>query len=93
VGLIAILQGQFSRYEDVIRPFIAVLTVISLLALNLFCQNLAGRNLILLPLVPLISILPAGICAIILDPIETRKILKHFKILANRMIRLKTTND
>ena len=93
VGLIAILQGQFSRYEDVIRPFIAVLTVISLLALNLFCQNLAGRNLILLPLIPLISILPAGICAIILDPIETRKILKHLTTLTNRMIRLKTTND
>ncbi len=93
IGLVAILQGQFSRYEDIIRPFVAVFTVISLLALNLFCQNLAGRNLILLPLIPLISILPAGMCAIILDPIETLKALKHLTILTNRMIRLKTTND
>ncbi|MBR2124735.1 MAG: LptF/LptG family permease [Acetobacter sp.] len=96
VGLVAVLQGHTPRQGHVIRPLIAILTVIGLLALNLFCQNLAGRNLVLLPIVPLISILPAVICAIILFvsqffPLETGKtLLNHMTRLK---INLKTDND
>ncbi|QEO16354.1 LPS export ABC transporter permease LptF [Acetobacter vaccinii] len=66
VGLVAVLRGNFSRHGSIRRPLVAVLSVVGLLALNLLLLNLAGRNLALLPLIPLVSILPAGVCALIL---------------------------
>lgn len=66
VGLVAVLRGAFSRYGNIKRPLAAALTVVGLLAINLLLQNLASRNMALIPLIPLVALLPGLICAGIL---------------------------
>lgn len=62
IALVAILRGAFSRHGNITRPLGAVLTVVGLLALNLLLQNLAGRNVRLIPLIVIESVLPGLIC-------------------------------
>jgi lipopolysaccharide export system permease protein len=66
VGLVSVLTGSFRRYGNVLRPVIAVLGVVGLLALQLAVANLAARTTVLLPLVWLVAMAPAIIGAWIL---------------------------
>lgn len=73
VGLFAVLRGVFSRHGNIKRPLAAVLSVVGLLAINLLLQNLASRNMALIPLIPLVALLPGLICAAILFVPELRQ--------------------
>lgn len=64
IGLVAVLSGAFSRHGGITRPLTAILTVVGLLALSLMVQNLAGRDLHLVPLMWLVAIVPALIGAL-----------------------------
>lgn len=66
IGLVAVLRGAFSRHGNITRPMTAILTVVGLQALTLMLQNLAGRNLALVPLIWAVAILPSLICAALL---------------------------
>ena len=66
VALVAVLTGEFRRYGNVLRPSIAVGTVVGLLALNLAVNNVAGRHPVLIPLIWITAILPGVVCAWIL---------------------------
>ncbi len=72
IALVAILRGAFSRHGNITRPLGAILSVVGLLALNLMLQNLAGRNMALIPLILLESAAPAFICAVLLFGPEIR---------------------
>ena len=52
------LTGAFRRYGNVLRPLVAVLAVVALLALGLAVQNLAAREPALIPLIWLHAVLP-----------------------------------
>ncbi|RUT25324.1 LPS export ABC transporter permease LptF [Asaia sp. W19] len=62
IALVAVLSGAFSRHGNIKRPMTAILSVVGLMALSLMLQNLAGRNLALVPLLWLVAILPAIGC-------------------------------
>ncbi|GAP23482.1 transporter [Gluconobacter japonicus] len=66
IGLVAVLRGAFSRHGNITRPLTAILTVVGLQALTLMLQNLAGRNLALVPLIWAAALLPSFICAALL---------------------------
>jgi lipopolysaccharide export system permease protein len=66
VGLVSVLTGSFRRYGNVLRPVMAVLGVVGLLALQLAVANLAARSTVLIPLVWLVAMAPAAIGAWIL---------------------------
>lgn len=66
VGLVSVLTGAFSRHGTILRPVLAVLSVVGLLALQLAVANLAAKSTILLPLVWLVAVAPAAIGAWIL---------------------------
>jgi lipopolysaccharide export system permease protein len=51
VALVAVLMGTFRRHGNVLRPLVAVLAVVGLLALGLAVANLATRDPTLLPLI------------------------------------------
>ena len=78
IGMFAMLRGTFSRHGGVTRPLVAVLCVVGLLAMTMLLQNLAGRNIRLLPLIPLLATLPGLVCAYLLFVPE---------IKANRLLR------
>lgn len=63
VALVASLTGTFRRHGGIVRPLVAVLTVVGLLAIGLAVTNLATRNTALIPLIWLQALLPAVICA------------------------------
>lgn len=65
VALAAVLTGQFSRHASYLRPTIAILSVVGVMALQLAAQNLADRNLALLPLVWVATIGPGLVAAIL----------------------------
>ena len=66
VALVTVLTGSFRRYGNVLRPLIAVLSVVALLAIGLAVQNLAARETMLIPLIWLHAILPGVACALVL---------------------------
>ena len=66
VGLVSVLLGTFRRHGGLIRPTIAVLTVVGLLALQLAVSNLAARNIALVPLIWIEAALPALVAAWVL---------------------------
>ena len=66
VALLSTLGGNFRRFGNVVRPLTAVLTIVALLALQLAVANLAARSLVLLPLVWMVAIVPAVVCAVAL---------------------------
>jgi lipopolysaccharide export system permease protein len=63
VALVSVLTGAFRRYGNVMRPLIAVLMVVALLAIGLAVQNLAARSVALIPLIWIHAILPGVVCA------------------------------
>jgi len=63
VALVAVLMGAFSRHGSTVRPMIAILVVVGLLAAGLVIQNIAARAPILIPLIWLEAILPGLVCA------------------------------
>ena len=63
VALVAVLMGTFRRHGGLLRPFIAVLTVVALLALELMVGNLAAKRLSLVALIWANALLPALLCA------------------------------
>ena len=63
VALLSSLTGSFRRFGGMMRPLIAIGTIIGLLALGLAVGSLAARDNRLIPLVWLQAILPGLICA------------------------------
>ncbi|QDH16415.1 LPS export ABC transporter permease LptF [Swingsia samuiensis] len=82
IGLIAVLRGAFSRHGNITRPMTAILTVVGLQALSLMLQNLAGRNLALVPLIWIEAVLPGIICLFLLFSEQTGK--KKRSTIGNR---------
>lgn len=58
IGLLCVLRGRFSRHGNIIRPTMAVLSVVGLMILSLMLKNLAERNPVLVPLLWLVVLLP-----------------------------------
>lgn len=58
VALVSVLMGTFRRHGNFLRPLLAVLTVVGLLALGLAVANLATRDPHLLPLIWVQALLP-----------------------------------
>jgi lipopolysaccharide export system permease protein len=63
VALVSVLMGAFRRHGGVLRPLVAVLIVVALLATGLAVINLATRDTRLIPLIWLHAIAPAVIGA------------------------------
>jgi lipopolysaccharide export system permease protein len=66
IALVSVLTGAFRRHGGLLRPAIAVLVVVGLLALGLALNNIAARNMYLMPLIWMQAILPGLGCAIYL---------------------------
>jgi lipopolysaccharide export system permease protein len=66
IALVSVLTGTFRRHGGLVRPAIAIATVVGLLALGLAIVNLAARAPVLIPLIWLQAILPGVLCAITL---------------------------
>ena len=63
VALVAGLLGPFQRHGNFVRPMVAVIVVVGLLAIGLALTNLAGRLPSLMPLIWVQPLLPAAIAA------------------------------
>jgi lipopolysaccharide export system permease protein len=63
LALYSVLAGAFRRHGGFIRPFIAVLTVVGLLAAGLALGNLAARDNALVPLIWVHAVGPGLVCA------------------------------
>ena len=63
VALVGVLMGAFSRHGSTVRPLIAILVVVALLAVGLVIQNVAARSPDLIPLIWLEAVLPGLVCA------------------------------
>ncbi len=63
VALVAVLMGTFRRHGGLLRPVIAVLAVVALLALELLLSNMAAKQLTLIPLVWANAAAPGVLCA------------------------------
>jgi lipopolysaccharide export system permease protein len=66
VALVSVLTGAFRRHGGIIRPFIAIMTVVGLLALGLVIANLAARTPVLIPLIWVHALAPGLVCAWVL---------------------------
>ncbi len=73
VALVAVLRWAFQRHGGLLRPFVAVLVVVGLLALGLMIANLAARVPALIPLIWVHATAPGVICAWILFAPELRR--------------------
>ncbi len=62
VALVSVLTGAFRRHGGILRPLGAVAIVMLLLATQLALQNIAARNLSLVPLMWIEAILPGLVC-------------------------------
>ncbi|GBQ50010.1 LPS export ABC transporter permease LptF [Komagataeibacter sucrofermentans] len=66
IGLLGAMGGNYSRQASIIRPVLAILGVVAVQALTLAVQNLASRNLQLMPLMWICTLTPGLICAALL---------------------------
>ena len=66
VALVAVLGGVFRRHGGFLRPFLAIVTVVGLVAVGLALDSLAVRMNELIPLLWLRAALPAVVCAAIM---------------------------
>jgi lipopolysaccharide export system permease protein len=66
VALVSVLTGSFRRHGGLLRPILAVLVIVGLLALGLAIANLAARLPYLIPLIWLHALSPGLIAAWIL---------------------------
>lgn len=75
VALLSVLAGTFRRHGNVLRPLMAVLTVVALLAVGLAIANLAARQTALIPLIWVHATAPGVVAAWLLfapPPTPTR---------------------
>ena len=63
VALLSVLTGGFRRNGTVLRPLLAVLSIVGLLALGLATANLAARQPVLIPLIWVHALTPGLVCA------------------------------
>jgi lipopolysaccharide export system permease protein len=63
VALVSVLTGTFRRHGGLLRPIVAVLTIVGLLALGLAIGNIAARIPQLIPLIWLYAVAPGMIAA------------------------------
>ena len=73
VALVAVLAGSFSRHANIIRPAVAILTVVGLLAVSLTLQSIASRTPALIPLIWVQAVLPGLVCTAMLFWPEVRQ--------------------
>jgi lipopolysaccharide export system permease protein len=66
IALVSVLMGMFRRHGGLVRPFLAIMTVVALVALGLAVANLAARETSLIPLIWLHAIAPGVIAAWVL---------------------------
>jgi lipopolysaccharide export system permease protein len=66
IALVGVLTGAFRRHGGLLRPVVAIFSVVGLLALGLAIQNLAARAPVLIPLMWVHAILPGVICGWVL---------------------------
>jgi len=62
VALFAVLSGTFRRHGSFVRPLIAIIVMVMLLAFGLAVENLAARNNAMVPLMWLHAVAPGAIC-------------------------------
>ena len=72
IGLVGAMGGNYSRQASILRPVLAILGVVAVQALTLLVQNLASRNLQLMPLMWICTLGPGLVCAAILFVPEFR---------------------
>ena len=80
VALLSVLTGAFRRHGNVLRPLVAVLSVVALLAVGLSIANLAAKQPVLIPLIWVHALAPGLVCGWLLfapPPLPSRK---RFKI-------------
>ncbi len=63
VALVAVLTGTFRRHGGILRPFVAIMAVVGLVALGLALNSVAVRQNELIPLLWVRAVLPAIACA------------------------------
>ncbi len=73
VALLAVLSGGFSRHGSTLRPLVAILSVVGLLAAGLVVQSVAARSPSLIPLIWIEAVLPGLACAAMLFGPELRR--------------------
>ncbi len=76
VALVSVLTGAFSRNGSVLRPLLAIGSVVGLLALGLVVQNLAAKFPALIPLIWLNATVPGLACAGMLYGPELRRMVQ-----------------
>ena len=72
VALLSVLGGAFSRHGALLRPLVAILTVVGLLAVGLTVQSVASRAPALIPLIWIEAVLPGLVCATVLFGADLR---------------------
>ena len=72
VALVAVLMGSFRRHGNLLRPLLAVLVMVALLALGLAVANLATRDPRLVPLIWVHALAPGLVAAWLLLGPELR---------------------
>ncbi len=72
-ALLAVLSGGFSRHGSTLRPLVAILSVVGLLAVGLVVQSVAARSPALIPLIWIEAVLPGLVCAVLLFGPELRR--------------------
>lgn len=86
VALLAVLSGQFNRHGNLLRPMVAVMSVVGLLALSLAIGNLAARQLALVPLIYVQAVLPGLVCGWLLFARGSR-LARRFRLRRPRRYR------
>jgi len=66
IALVGVLGGAFRRHGGLLRPFLAIMSVVALVALGLALDSLAVRMNELIPVLWLRAALPAVVCMVLL---------------------------
>lgn len=66
IALVSVLRGGFARYGNIVRPLGAIFTIVGLMSLILIVQNVATRNMAVIPVIWIVAILPGIIASLIL---------------------------
>jgi lipopolysaccharide export system permease protein len=83
VALLTVLTGTYKRHGNMLRPLLAVLCVVALLALQLAVANLAARSPSLMPLVWAVAAGPGLICAWLLFGPQVGSFAAHPRLAGN----------
>jgi lipopolysaccharide export system permease protein len=66
IALLAVLGGVFRRHGGLLRPFLAIMAVVGLVAAGLALDSIAVRMNELIPVLWLRAVLPAAVCGLAL---------------------------